>query len=176
MVDSREFQGVESACISRLTHAPSQPVIVSSPCGIIVSRPCGIAAIIASDLIRETNSLHQETFLEIHLHQLNRQHLFPKGCCMEEIPFLHLRAPCFQVQGNLQPEEKKSTRTSSTWFSPSHAEGVFLQIYILHHQRLQISDLHVDKFPSPSTFLCWKIRFKTEVCACSRSPRKQCYG
>ena len=29
-------------------------------------------------------------------------------------------------------------------------------------QRLQISDLHFDKFPTPATFACWKIRFKTE--------------
>ena len=35
-------------------------------------------------------------------------------------------------------------------------------------QRLQISDLHFDKFPTPATFVCWKIRFKTEVCTCSQ--------
>ena len=37
-------------------------------------------------------------------------------------------------------------------------------------QRLQISDLHFDKFPTPATFSCWKIRFKTEVCTCSQFP------
>ena len=37
-------------------------------------------------------------------------------------------------------------------------------------QRLQISDLHFDKFTTPSTFACWKIRFKTEVCTCSQFP------
>ena len=37
-------------------------------------------------------------------------------------------------------------------------------------QRLQISDLHFDKFPAPATFACWKIRFKTKVCACSQFP------
>ena len=37
-------------------------------------------------------------------------------------------------------------------------------------QRLQISDLHFDKFPSPATFACWKITFKTEVCTCSQFP------
>ena len=37
-------------------------------------------------------------------------------------------------------------------------------------QRLQISDLHCDKFPTPATFACWKIRFKTEVCTCSHFP------
>ena len=37
-------------------------------------------------------------------------------------------------------------------------------------QRLQISDLHFDKFPTPATFACWKIRRKTEVCTCSQFP------
>ena len=37
-------------------------------------------------------------------------------------------------------------------------------------QRLQISDLHFDKFTTPATFACWKIRFKTEVCTCSQFP------
>ena len=37
-------------------------------------------------------------------------------------------------------------------------------------QRLQISDLHFDKFPTPATFACWKLRFKTEVCTCSQFP------
>ena len=37
-------------------------------------------------------------------------------------------------------------------------------------QRLQISDLHFDQFPTPATFACWKIRFKTEVCTCSQFP------
>ena len=37
-------------------------------------------------------------------------------------------------------------------------------------QRLQISDLHFDKIPTPDTFACWKIGFKTEVCTCSQFP------
>ena len=43
-------------------------------------------------------------------------------------------------------------------------------------QRLQILDLHFDKFPTPATFTCWKIRFKTKVCTCSQFPRKLCIG
>ena len=30
--------------------------------------------------------------------------------------------------------------------------------------------LNSDKFPTPATFACWKIRFKTEVCTCSQFP------
>ena len=44
------------------------------------------------------------------------------------------------------------------------------KIYGADQQRLQISDLHFDKFPAPATFVCWKIRFKTEVCTCSHFP------
>ena len=42
--------------------------------------------------------------------------------------------------------------------------------YGVDQRRLQISDLHFDKFPTPATFACWKIRFKTEVCTCSQFP------
>ena len=42
--------------------------------------------------------------------------------------------------------------------------------YGADQQRLQISDLHFDKFPTPATFACWKVRFKTEVCTCSQFP------
>ena len=44
-----------------------------------------LAATTASDLIHEPYLEHQETFLKIQLHQLNRRHRFRKGCCMEEI-------------------------------------------------------------------------------------------
>ena len=42
--------------------------------------------------------------------------------------------------------------------------GHFSKNYGADQQRLQVSDLHFDKFPTPATFACWKIRFKTEVC------------
>ena len=42
--------------------------------------------------------------------------------------------------------------------------------YGADQQRLQVWDLHFDKFPTPATFACWKLRFKTEVCTCSQFP------
>ena len=48
--------------------------------------------------------------------------------------------------------------------------GDFSKNYGADQQRLQISDLHFDKFPTPATFACWRIRFKTEVCTCSQFP------
>ena len=50
------------------------------------------------------------------------------------------------------------------------SEGGFSKNYGADQQRLQISDPHFDKFPTPATFACWKIRFKTEVCTCSQFP------
>ena len=53
-------------------------------------------------------------------------------------------------------------------FDPS--EGRFSNNFGADHQRLQISDIHFGKFPAPTTFACWKIRFKTEECTCSQFP------
>ena len=50
------------------------------------------------------------------------------------------------------------------------SEGDSSKNYGADHQRLQISDLHFDKCPTPATLACWKIRFKTEVCTCSQFP------
>ena len=51
------------------------------------------------------------------------------------------------------------------------SEGGFSKNYGADQQRLQISDPHFDKFPTPATSACWKIRFKTEVvCTCSQFP------
>ena len=52
----------------------------------------------------------------------------------------------------------------------SSVEETLQRNYVADQQRLQISDLHFDKFPTPATFVCWKIRFKTEVCTCSQFP------
>ena len=48
--------------------------------------------------------------------------------------------------------------------------GDYSKNYGADQQRLQISDLYFYKFPTPATFACWKIRFKTEVCTCSQFP------
>ena len=50
------------------------------------------------------------------------------------------------------------------------SEGRFSKNYGADQQRLHISDLTFDNFPTPATFACWKMRFKTEVCTCSQFP------
>ena len=72
-----------------------------------------------------------------------------------------------------RPEQNRDLRCQS---GPSAKDSVIFsggdssQNYGADEQRLQISDLHFDKFPTPATFACWKIRFKTEVCTCSQFP------
>ena len=72
-----------------------------------------------------------------------------------------------------RPERDQDLRCQS---GPSAEDSVifsggdYSKNYGADQQRLQISDLHFDKFPTPATFACWKIRFKTEVCTCSQFP------
>ena len=71
-----------------------------------------------------------------------------------------------------RPERDQDLRCQS---GPSAKDSVIFsggdssKNYGADQQRLQTSDLHFDKFPTPATFACWKIRFKTEVCTCSQS-------
>ena len=68
------------------------------------------------------------------------------------------------------PQDQRCQSGPSARNSFVPGEGRFSKNYGADQQRLQISDLHFDKFPTPATFACWKITFKTEVCTCSRFP------
>ena len=41
---------------------------------------------------------------------------------------------------------------------------------VVGQQTLQISELQFDKFPTPHSFLYWKIRFRNQVTTCSDFP------
>ena len=69
------------------------------------------------------------------------------------------KTPVQDQRGQSGPSAKNSVIPS---------EGDSSKNYGADRQRLQISDLHFDKFSTPTTFACWKIRFKTEVCTCSQ--------
>ena len=71
-------------------------------------------------------------------------------------------------QTPLQDQRCQSGPSAKNSFIPS--EGDSSKNYGADQQRLKISDLHFDKFPTPATFGCWKIRFKTEGCTCSQFP------
>ena len=77
------------------------------------------------------------------------------------------------AEKNERPEQNRDLRCQS---GPSAKDSVIFsgggssKYYGADQQRLQISDLHFDKFPTPATLACWKIRFKTEVYTCSQFP------
>ena len=78
------------------------------------------------------------------------------------------------VEKSERPEQNQDLRCQSgpsVKNSVTFSGGDSSKNYGADQQRLQISDLH-DKFPTPATFACWKIRFKTEVCTCSKFPTK----
>ena len=64
-----------------------------------------------------------------------------------------------------RPERNQDLRCQS---GPSAKDSVIFsggdssKNYGADQQRLQISDLHFDKFPTPATFACWKIRFNQD--------------
>ena len=69
-----------------------------------------------------------------------------------------------------QDEDQRCQSGQSARNSVIFSGGDSSKNYGADQQRLQILDLHFDKFPTPATFACWKIRFKTEVCTCSKFP------
>ena len=73
-----------------------------------------------------------------------------------------------ESQTPVQDQRCQSGPSARNSFVPG--EGRFSNNDGADQQRLQISDPHFDKFPTPTTFACWRIRFKTEVCTCSQFP------
>ena len=93
------------------------------------------------------------------------QELNPWGTTIEEP--LHMST----AEKSERPEQNRDLRSQS---GPSAKDSVIFsggdssKNYGADQQRLQILDLNFDKFHTPATFACWKIRFKTEVCTCSQ--------
>ena len=82
-----------------------------------------------------------------------------------------IRASTAEKNENQTPiQDQRCQSGPSARSSVILGEGDSLKKYGADQQRLQISDLHFDKFPTPATFACWKTRFKTEICTCSQFP------
>ena len=95
------------------------------------------------------------------------QELNPKSSGREE-PIHSSAVEKSEKQTPVQDQRCQSRASAGNSFDPK--KGRFSKNYGADQQRLQISDLHFDKFPTPTTFACWKIRFKTETCTCSQFP------
>ena len=110
-----------------------------------------------------THMVYRETFLQIqmrHHQHLKPQELHQWSSSIEEP--LH-SSTVAKSERQKQDQDQRCQSGPSAKNSVIFSGGDSSKNYGADHQRLQISDLHFDKFPTPATFACWKIRFKTEV-------------
>ena len=152
MNDSRDFQDAESVR-SGHSHVASQPVSFPPhpvPCGML-SRSLGMPSRKnGPPSIWDTHGFSGNVF------------------CKSSSVFHSSQAGKSEKQTPVQDQRCQSGPSAKN--SVILSEGDFSKNYGADQQRLQISDLHFDQFPTPATFACWKIRFKTEVCSCSQFP------
>ena len=113
--------------------------------------------------------VYRETFLQIQLRPL--QHL---TAGIESMEFRKRRTDSlinrWKREKQTPVHDQRCQSGQSAKNSVIFSGGDSSKNYGADQQRLQISDLHFDKFSTPATFACWKIRFKTEVRTCSQFP------
>ena len=171
MNDSKDFQDAESVR-SGNSHVTSQPMLFPKhpiPEGLL--RPSFVSPRRKEGLpdIWDTPGISGNVFVDPQASSSAPypQELNPWRKIIEEP--LHMST----AEKSDRPEQNQDLRCQS---GPSAKDSVIFsggdssKNYGADQQRLQISDLHFDKFPTPATFACWKIRFKTEVCTCSQFP------
>ena len=170
MNDSRDFQGAESVR-SGQTHVTSQPVsFLPHPVpGGMLSRSFGIPS--RKDgppSIWDTHGISGNVFAGPVASPSGPypQELNPWSSG-KSVQIHSSTAEKIENQTPVQDQRCQSGPSAKSSVIPS--EGDSSKNYGADQQRLQISDFHFDKFPTPATFAGWKI-FKTEVCTCSQFP------
>ena len=117
-----------------------------------------------------TRMVYGETFLQIQMRLL--QHLIRRnwlhGVLIYRNQFTHHWRWRMRIKHQFRIRGASPDRQPKIQSSP--VSEILQRIVGTDQQRLQISDLHFDKFLNPTTFACSKIRFKTEVCTCSQFP------
>ena len=169
MSDSEDFQDAESVR-SENSHVTNQPMLLPKhpiPEGML--RPSFVSPRRKEGppSIWDTHGISGNVFANppVSSSAPYPQELNPWETTIEEP--LHTST----AEKSERPEQNQDLRCQS---GPSAKDSVIFsggdssKNYGADQQRLQISDLHFDKFPTPATFACWKIRFKTEVCTCSQ--------
>ena len=171
MNDSRDFQDAESVR-SGHSHVTSQPVSFPphrDPGGLL-SRSARMPSRRKGPPSIGTHMVYRKTFFADPVASSTApypQELNPWSSGRVE-PIHSSTVEKSEKQTQVQDQRCQSGPSAKNSVIPS--EGDSLKNYGADQQRLQISDLHFDKFPTPATFACWKIRFKTEVCTCSQFP------
>ena len=88
--------------------------------------------------------VHRETFLKIHLHQMNRQQLVSE---MQEVFQLHIAnlslntGRSFAENGGMRKNQEVVNLDP-----PSHAEGAYPQKCMVEQERAQVLEVNFDEF------------------------------
>ena len=170
MSDSKEFQDAESIR-SGNSHVASRPVsfpLHPIPEGML-SRSFGVPSRREGPpSIWDTHGISGNVFAnpDASLSALYPQELNQWNSSIEE----PLHSSTVEKSERQKDQDLRCQSGPSAKNSVIFSGGDSSKNYGADQQRLQISDLHFDKFPTPATFACWKIRFKTEVCICSQFP------
>ena len=164
MNDSKDFQDAESVRSGNL-HVTSQPMLfLTHPIPEGMLRPSFVSPSRREGppCIWDTHGISGNVFANPHASSsaLYPQELHQWNSSIEEP--LHSST----VEKSERQKQNRDLRCQS---GPSAKDSVIFsggdssKNYGADQQRLQISDFHFDKFPTPATFTCWKRRFKTEV-------------
>ena len=171
MNDSRVFQDVESVR-SGPSHVPSQPALLPphrDPEGLLsrnnqppdIWNSKGTSRNVFANPRASSSSPNPEGFTP-----------WISNVTEDTLVLTSTRQPVTfgerQIPDTVLTPRFQTGPSAGNSFDPE--EGRLSKDYGADQQRLQISDLHFDKFLTQTTFACWKIRFKTEVCTCSQFP------
>ena len=158
MNDSREIQDAESVR-SGQSHVASRPVFFPphpDPDGML-SRSLGMPSRKnGPPSIWDTQGISGNVFANptASSSALYPQELNPWSSILSEHTSPHVMS---QSQTPVQDQRCQSGPSARNSVIP--CDGDFSKNYGADQQRLQISDLHFDKFSTPATLACWKIRF-----------------
>ena len=97
---------------------------------------------------------------------LSRTKRFTPTRCQRHYPLVSFEGSA----GWLRIRPKILRRLQFDMESSFFAEEASPHIYTVELPRNHILDVHVEQFPTLSTFPCWKTSFQTEECSCPGSP------
>ena len=177
MNDSRDFQDAESVrsgsppVTSQPVSFPPHPIpegTLSCSFGVPSRRE-------GPPSIRDTHGISGNVFANPHASSSAPypQELNPWRTTIEEP--LHMST----AEKSERPEQNRDLRCQSgpsAKASVIFSGGDYSKNYGADQQRLQISDLHFDKFPTPATFACWKIGSRPRFVLVHNFLRKLCNG
>ena len=163
MNDSKDFQDAESVR-SGNSHVTSRPVSFPPhpiPEGMLRHSFVSPRRKEGPPSSWDTHGISGNVFLQIQQRLL--QHLILKklnqwNSSIEEPPHTSIVE---KSEWQKQDQDLRCQSGPSAKDSVIFSGGDYSKNYGADQQRLQISDPHFEKCPTPATFACWKMRFKT---------------